>query len=259
MRVTICELSDDEQDLERGWTQLLDHVRTYRSEFVLLPEMPFYPWVATRPEVDDATWRAAAEAHDAWLSRFPELDGATVAGTRPVVRDGRRLNEGFVWSLETGYRAVHDKVFLPDEEGFWEASWYEPGPENFRVVDVGGICVGFLICTELWFAEYARAYGDAGIHLLLCPRATPLSSVDKWIAGGQYTAVVAGAFCLSSNRAGVDDSGMRWGGTGWLIEPAEGRVLGLTAAASPYLTLDLALGQAEAAKLSYPRYVRRPR
>jgi N-carbamoylputrescine amidase len=237
---------------------LVDHVTDQRSEFVLLPEMPFSPWLAGTREMHADAWRAAVGTHEVWLARLPELNGATVAGTRPIVRGGRRFNEGFVWSPSGGYQAVHTKALLPNEEGFWEASWYEPGPSDFQVAEFDGVCVGFLICTELWFSEYARAYADDGIHLLLCPRATPLSSVDKWIVGGRYGAVVAGTFCLSSNRSGVGRNGLQWGGTGWLIEPAEGRVLGLTAEVHPYLTLDLDLEQAEAAKLSYPRYVKAP-
>lgn len=51
-----------------------------------------------------------------------ELAPAIVAGTRPVTRDGRRLNEGFVWTEDGGYVAAHSKYYVPDEEGYWEAT-----------------------------------------------------------------------------------------------------------------------------------------
>jgi N-carbamoylputrescine amidase len=100
---------------------------------------------------------------------------------------------------------------------------------------------------------HAREYARQDVHLLLCPRATLAPSVDKWIAGGRTAAVVSGAFCLSSNFGG--DDGLQWGGNGWIIEPEGGNILGLTSPENPFLTLEIDLGVAEAAKQTYPRYV----
>ena len=227
MRVTVCELSNDVDALEQDWQALVDHVRKRESDFVVLPEMPFYPWIASTRQVDASLWEEAVVAHEEWLARFPELATLGVMGTRPIVRDGRRLNEGFVWTSDGGYHPVHAKVYLPDEAGFWEASWYDPGPSDFEVVEVNGVRLGFLICTEMWFHAHARSYAAQEIDLLCVPRATPLSSVAKWIAGGRTTAVVSGAFCLSSNRWS-SNNGIVWGGAGWIVEPEEGRLLGMT-------------------------------
>ncbi|MEO1368346.1 MAG: carbon-nitrogen hydrolase family protein, partial [Acidobacteriota bacterium] len=68
--------------------------------------------------------------------------------------------------------------------------------------------------------------------------------------------VVSGAYSLSSNFSG--DAGGElgpWGGAGWIIEPEEGEVLGVTSADAPFLTLDIDLGVADLAKSTYPRYV----
>ena len=48
---------------------------------------------------------------------------------------------------------------------------------------------------------------------------------------------------------------MQWAGTGWIIEPEEGNVLGLTSQENPFLTIDIDLKIADAAKDTYPRYV----
>jgi len=255
MRLTVCEFQNDLAGLESDWEDLVIHTKQARSDFVLLPEMPFYPWVAARRPVDAAVWEDAVAAHNQWLGRLHDLEPAAVAGTRPVVRAGRRYNEGFVWTVETGYRPVHTKTYLPDEDGFWEASWYERGDGVFEVVNVGPLTAGFLICTEQWFAEHARAYAKKGAHVVLCPRATPAASGDKWLAGGRTVAVTSGAFCLSSNRGGIDARGMSWGGTGWIVEPQEGVVLALTDREHPFKTVDIDPATAERAKLTYPRYV----
>ncbi len=255
MKATVCEFSDDPAGLERDWRALSAHVRDAGSQLVVLPEMPFYPWIARSREVSQRVWLSAVAAHEAWLARLPELGSAVVVGTRPLATRRHRLNEGFVWTAGDGYRPVHAKVYLPDEPGFWEASWYDRGPRVFEAVEIAGVRVGFLICTELWFNAHARDYAGQGVHVVVCPRATPLSSVDKWIVGGRTAAVVSGAFCLSSNRSGTGRDGLMWGGAGWMVEPAEGRLLGITESARPFLTLDLDLAQAESAKLTYPRYV----
>jgi N-carbamoylputrescine amidase len=256
MKVTVCQLSNDPDRFPRDWQELAAHVRHCRSEFVLLPEMPFYPWLCRSRQPDPARWEAAVDAHRQWLGRLEELGAAAVAGTVPIVQEGRRLNEAFFWSTPGGCRPAHQKAYLPDEEGFWEASWYDRGPLSFVPVETVDAKLGFLICTEMWFAEHARTYGRAGVHLLLVPRATPLLSADKWLAGGRTAAVVSGAFCLSSCLAGADRNGLQWAGRGWVIEPEEGDILGLTSRSQPFITIDIDLQAAEIAKQTYPRYVR---
>jgi len=73
--------------------------------------------------------------------------------------------------------------------------------------------------------------------------------------GGRAAAVMSGAFCLSSNRGGVDAWGHAWGGHGWIIEPDQGTVLFTTSTERPFLTLQIDLSAAEQAKSRYPRYV----
>jgi N-carbamoylputrescine amidase len=255
MRITVCELKNEMNLLEEEWQNLVNHVKSEGSDFVLLPEMPFYPWVAKTNQVDASVWQASVKIHDRWMSRFIEMAPAIVAGSRPVINDGKRLNEAFVWDEETGYKAAHHKYYLPNQEESWEASWYERGEKDFTVIQSQRARIGFLICTELWFNFHAREYAKQGIELLVCPRATVLASIEKWIAGGRTTAVVSGAYCLSSNFSHSDGDDIKWGGSGWIIEPEGGEVLGVTSQEQPFLTLEIELSAAAAAKRTYPRYV----
>ena len=243
MRVTVCELRSDH--VGEDWPALVEHVRAERSDLVLLPEMGLSPWFARTRPFDAGVWSRAVREHERALrERLPDLAPVAVLGTRPVDRGGARRNEAFVDG-----RGVHDKFHLPDEEDFWEASWYERGDGAFAVADAAGARVGFLVCTELWFLHHARAYAEAGAHLVAVPRCTPVESLDKWLAGGRAAAVVAGAYVLSSNHA--DE---RFGGQGWVVDP-EGDVLAITSPDAPYATVEVDLRAAEAAKATYPRYV----
>jgi N-carbamoylputrescine amidase len=93
------------------------------------------------------------------------------------------------------------------------------------------------------------------MQLLVCPRATPNPTAPKWIMGGQATAVVSGAFCLSSNLSGKSPEGGDYDGVGWIIEPEAGKALGLTSPEQPFLTLDINLEDADRAKKTSSRYV----
>jgi N-carbamoylputrescine amidase len=255
MRVTVCELNDEPRLFQKGWKDLVRHVRGEGSELVVLPEMPFFPWPFWRKRPVLSVWNKSVAAHDEWLSRLEELKPAAVLGTRPAGRRGKRLNVGFIWDAGSGVWSVHEKYHLPNEPGFWEATWYHRGRGRFEAFPVpGGLRAGFLVCSDLWFFEHARAYGKAKVQILLCPRATPKLTVDKWLAGGRAAAVVSGAFCLSSNRVSQVGSRADLGGLGWIIGP-DGEVLGLTTRRQPFVTLDIDPTLADRAKKTYPRYM----
>ena len=253
LRVTVCELDCESSALEEGWARLVAHARERSTEFVLLPEMAFSPWFPAVRNYDAETWHRAVDAHDRWLARLVELAPATVLGTRPVSRAKKRFNEAFVWQAEHGYRGAHLKSFLPDEEEFWEASWYHAGDKDFTPVQAGPLRLGFQICTELWSMEHARLYGKAGVSAIACPRGTPHATLDKWLVGGRAAAVVSGAFVLSSNRATPSGAVPSLGGQGFIVGP-ESDVLARTSREEPFATLDIDLAEAERAKRTYPRY-----
>jgi predicted amidohydrolase len=251
MRITVCEMPDDPEQFAREWVRLSRHTKRESSDLVLLPEMPFFYWFCSAPRFDPAIWREAVRKHKQWMERISELGATVVLGSRPVDRRGRRLNEGFVWSNKTGVRGVHLKRYLPDEPGYYEARWYERGKKLFAPFRVAGWKAGFMICSDLWSMVNARTYGKNGVELVAVPRATGEESVDKWVAGGRVAAVLAAAYCASSNRTGKRGNA-RFGGHGWVIDP-DGGVLALTSKARPFVTVEIERGRADRAKTTYPR------
>lgn len=256
MKVTVCELSDDRKSFASEWEKLAKHARREKSDLVLLPEMPFSSWFCAAPRFDPKVWGRAVAEHSKWVERLPELGAPVVMGTSPVEREGRRVNEGFVWTKEHGARGVQFKNYLPNETGFFEASWYERGDRSFSPFEVGGWSAGFLICSDLWSLSSARALGKSGVHIMAVPRATGRGSLDKWMAGGKAAAVVSGAYCASSNRVGKKGAA-DFGGRGWVIDP-DGEVLGQTSKARPFSTVEVDLRKAEKSKKSYPRNALEP-
>jgi predicted amidohydrolase len=256
MRLTVCELPEDRAAFERAWNDLVDHVAVERSDLVLLPEMPFAPWLPASPDDDAAAWKQAVTTHNEWITCLDDLAPATVLLSRPTIRHDRRLNEGLMWTPADGAETTHEKRYLPEEAGFWEASWYDSGDREFSLVECTdtGALTGFLICTDLWATTEARRYGQAGADLIVNPRATEARTLEKWRAGGQATSVVSGAFVASSNRVTIetDQSDVLFGGEGWIMDP-DGTMIARTSRSQPFVTVDVDLDVAENAKETYPR------
>lgn len=251
LKATITQL--DANLLEAEWERLSRHTAAHAADLVLLPEMCFAPWFCARPQRDQLTWQRAVRSHEAWLERLPEIGAKFVIGTAPRDIDGARRNAAYMWSSGGGLQWIHSKTYLPNDEGYWEANWYDRAPTDFQPTRAGDLTLGVMICTELWFLQHARNYGKGGIHLLLNPRSTPRPTNAKWLAGGRTAAVVSGAYCLSSNHTG-HSGGVDLGGAGWLCDP-DGAVLATTNEAESFITVALDLDAAERAKSTYPRYV----
>jgi N-carbamoylputrescine amidase len=251
MRVTVCELPHESRALDAAWAALCDHTKSKRSQLVLLPEFAMVEAVWESEHFDAARWNAVLALSEIQLRRLPELGAEYVVGTRPAHVDGRRVNQGYLWSRAGGAQPLRSKYFYPDEPGNWEATWFQRGDPTFPAFRPGPVSFGLNICTELWALETYAAYAALGVEVLLTPRATSRATAKMWLAGGVVAAVRSGAFSLSSNR--VDPTGA-CGGGGWIIDQA-GEILAVTSAAQPFATRDLDLEKAAAAKHSYPRYV----
>jgi N-carbamoylputrescine amidase len=259
MRITITQLnSENDQALQASWSALCEHAQQHNSDFVLLPEMPFFRWLPATPDFDADAWGQAVTIHESWLVRFSELGVPFVGGTLPRIGDNKRYNTGFIWRADDGDNAhielVHDKMYLPNEEGVWEREWYDAGAPTYDMMALEDINIGYTICSEIWVTELARRYGKSGAHLLLAPRATEGATQEKWLTAGRMNAMVAGAYHFSSNRFGTTSTGSSFGGGGWAIAP-DGRVLAQTNDHTPYITLDIDWQIADNAKDQYPCYL----
>lgn len=235
--------------------ELAAHIVSEQTQLLLLPEMCFSDWLAADPVADEQRWLKAVKSHAEHILQLGKLGVPAVIGTRPTVGDhGNRHNQAYLWTPQPRILPIHEKYYLPNEDGYWEANWYQRGRLEFELCEVLGVQIGVQICTEMWFFEWARHFAREGADLLCIPRATPHASVDKWLAGGQAAAVCSGAWCLSSNLWTAPASRADCGGLGWIISP-EGDVLARTSENSPFATLDIDLDLARSSKATYPRYV----
>lgn len=250
LAVTVAELPDEEDALEPAWAALRQHVAAARSDWVMLPEMPFAPWVFGAPAFDPGVWAAAIRRHDVWMARLAELGAPVVAASRPVEAGGRRLNRAFAWTRDGGICWLRAKHWLPEEPTAHEATWFDRGEPVFDAVPVAGVRVGVQLCTELFFPEGARRIGRTGGQLIVAARAS--TGHPRWAVAVRMAAIVAGAFVVSANRRSGPTPAFP--GTGWIVDP-DGEVLATTSAEAPFATALLDLALADRARATYPRNV----
>jgi predicted amidohydrolase len=114
MKATVCELPNEPAEFEAAWKELCQHTKEHASELVLLPEMPFYRWLANSRDANSEQWAVAVQAHRDWVRRLQDLAPATVVSTRPIVSERVPHNVGYVWDSARGPVDVHTKYYLPD-------------------------------------------------------------------------------------------------------------------------------------------------
>ena len=256
MKITACQLDPREGQIDSYLSSLKEHIASENSEFVLLPEMCFSEWLAADKKLDPDRWAQAIERHNHYINTLVDLGAAAIVGTRPIInRIGSRRNEAYIWTKDLNRPSpIREKYYLPDEDGYWEHSWYDRGLKSFDTASFGSVRIGVQICTEMWFLEWARYYAASRVDLLCIPRATPHDSVDKWLAGGQTAAVCSGAYSISSNLWYPPGHNISCGGLGWIIDP-EGNILKTTTAEAPFATVEIDLELSRKSKSTYPRYV----
>lgn len=248
VNVTCVELPDELTDTV--WMSLVKHVEEESTEILVLNEMPLVPWHWGVPDVNHELAKEATKLHKERMEMVMKLDCAVIS-SKPVYTD-LLYNEAFHW--DGAYKPVHTKHFFPEELGFHEDSWFGRKPPTFNTFDVRGVKTGVLLCTEMWFSEYARKYGKEGAQLIAGPRATTIGGLERWKTAFKHISLVSGAYTVTSNRVGVTELN-HFCGYGCIVD-LDGEIIAHTSRHEPFVTRDLDFSLADEAKKVYPRYVR---
>jgi len=252
--VAVCENPPELVADSADWSALCGLVKVLAPQLFLMNELPFGSWISAGKKFLAASWEKSRSLHETGVKRLAELGAETVALTVPRVVRRQRVNEASTWTARLGLRPVHTKQFFPEEQGFYEARWFRNGPRHFRIAKAGGLRCGFLICTELMFNELARRYGRSGAQVILVPRATG-ESLERWLVATRMAAIVSGCYVCSSNRAGCDSRGQKFGGEGWIVDP-KGELVARTSSYRPVASCEIDLNIVNAAQKEYPCYVK---
>jgi N-carbamoylputrescine amidase len=243
------------EGLEPGgsqWGKIADRLADARLDLLVTNELPFGTWIADRKDFDRDSAEASLKAHADGFDALMRLAIPAIVSSRPVWASDRLLNQAVAIEGRS-VRPIHTKHYLPEEPGWYEASWYEAGRTGFVPADVGGLPIGVMLCTDAMFNEHARNYGRLGAALIAIPRAAGVS-IENWLTAGRMAALVSGSYVVSSNRVGRSRGGAVFGGAGFAFAP-DGTLLSMTDAAKPLLAVDVALELAIRQRSQYPCYV----
>ncbi len=251
MRIAFLQSPSKLQVMSGDWERLLSEIESSSPDAVLFNEMPAGSWLPTAPlwSLDVAT--AGIREHD----RFCESITVTATPTfytRPEMGRSRLVNTAYV--QEGGVRRrIHDKHYFPSEPGFFESAWFERGSGTFECIDVQGIRFAVLICSEMYFAEWARHYRRLGAHVILAPRASG-GKLENWITAATYLAIVSGCYVISSNRIGPLCKDITANGFGFAVEPG-GMLVSVTSCSKPVHSVEIDKGRVQAHQANYPCYI----
>jgi len=222
------------------------------ADLALLPELPLNPWSpATKEASDDdaepmdgprsrAQAEAAAEAGIGLVGGIIHRDGA-----------GRRTSRALIIDRSGAIVATYEKLHLPEEEGFWETSHYEPGDEPPRRIDAFGIPLGVQLCSDNNRPQGTHLLGAQGAMAMLNPRATEEATYQRWKVVFRANAITSACYVLSVNRP-YPEQGVPLGGPSVAIDP-RGDVILETVDRMALVTLDAST--AHEARRSYPGYL----
>jgi predicted amidohydrolase len=237
-----------------AWSRVTAGLTGSENDVLVTNEMPFGHWHPTRPMFSVDRAREWADLHERGLDALSKLPVRAVISSRPIVSGERLVNEAFA-IVDGRYEFLHQKHFFPAENGWQEQAWFETEKEGFDVVDVAGISVGVLLCTEVMFPEKARWLGKLGADVIAVPRATGTDH-RMWRTATSMAAIVSGAYVVSSNRVGQHDRASPKFGGGGIIVDADGQEAAMTNRNQPLVSIEIVKAMSAAAKSRYPVYVR---
>lgn len=223
------------------------------ADLALLPELPLNCWrpSSTAPNDEDAEPMdgpratimagAAAEAGIGLVGGFIHRDASS----------RRRTNRAIVFDRKGSVVATYDKLHLPEEEGFWETSHYEPGGIGPRRIDAFGIPFGVQICSDINRLEGSHLLQAMGAMAILAPRATEERTYQRWKVVFRALAITGSGYVLSVNRPEPED-GVLIGGPSVAVDP-DGGVLVETTDRLALVTLEAS--KVHAARQGYPGHL----
>jgi predicted amidohydrolase len=249
----ITEVFPDPSDWERLPDVLLA-AGALGAELAMLPEIPLNGWspVSMTPKDDDAE-EVDGPRQEA-LSRAASSSGVAVLGGA-IIRDpdtGVRHNTALLYDSSGSCLARYRKIHLPEEEGFWETSHYEPGQEPPAVVSGLPLKLGFQICSDVNRTTGFQLLGAMGAEVVLVPRCTPPQSYERWRLVLRANALTSGCYVVSSNRPAPTPNGLI-GGPSVAISPTAEVLLETT---DPLSVVTLRRDAVERARTDYPGYLK---
>jgi len=251
----VTEVFFDDADGAR-LTRTLTEAKARGADVAVLPELPLNSWSPSSKVAHDEDAETIDGPRQLRMSEIASAIGIALVGGA-IVRDpesGTRHNTALLYGPDGTCHARYRKVHLPEEEGYWETSHYEPGEDPPQVIgDALPMRVGLQICSDVNRPQGFQLLAAGGAEVIFAPRATPPETYERWRLILRANAIMSGAYVVSANRP-KPEKGASIGGASLVIDP-NGEVLVETTEALAITRLDRTT--ADAARRAYPGYLER--
>ena len=225
-RLTVALISEvfwEPDGAERLKERLAD-VAGRGADLAVLPELPLNAWSpATRDARDEDAEPMDGPRATAQAEAAAEAGIGLIGGIIHRDDSGRRTSRALVIGPAGQVVSTYEKLHLPEEDGFWETSHYEPGTEAPRRIDAFGIPIGVQLCSDNNRPEGTHLLGAQGAMVMVNPRATEERTYQRWKVVFRANAMTSACYVLSVNRP-HPEAGVLIGGPTVVVDP-RGEVL----------------------------------
>jgi len=233
----------------------LTEARSLGAELAVLPELPCNPWSpATKTRRDEDAEPPGGPRQRMQAAAARSTGVALIGGA--IIRDpvsGVRRNTAVVLDGSGRQLGTYSKIHLPEEEGFWETSHYEPGREPPSPVAGLPMRIGVQICSDINRPEGCHLLGAMGAEVIIAPRATEQRTYERWKIVFRANAMTSGAYVVSVNRPGPEQGVLMGPPSGSIAVAPDGSVI--CESCEPVTVVTLHREAVRAAAKAYPGYL----
>jgi predicted amidohydrolase len=223
------------------------------AQLAVLPEIPLNAWSpATKTPQDDEAEAPAGPRHRAMSEAAREVGIALIGGA--IIRDpklGRCHNTALAFDRSGELVGSYRKLHLPEEEGFWETSHYDPGDKPPSVIHGLPMRFGIQVCSDVNRPEGSLLLGALGAEVIVCPRATEAATFPRWKIVLTANALTSCTYVISVPRPQTE-FGVPLGGPSFAVAPT-GEVL--VDSTEPIAHVTIERNVIEQARQRYPGYL----
>ncbi|MCB9479263.1 MAG: hypothetical protein H6683_06240 [Deltaproteobacteria bacterium] len=224
---------DRDKDVERA-KERVAFAAQKGAALAVFPELFGWPWFPA--DMDPKAFGMAQTLEGEWIHAMRDVakeHGIAVAAPL-FLHDGQGTYFNAVVAIEAGgqvvgdYRAVH----LPQIPG-WEGKFYFAGGEDYPVMHLAGMPVGFAICWDAFFPEAFRILTLKGARAICVLSSATGAGEDLWTRALTAQAFFNGVYIVRVNRVGTEGEVTFTGGsfaaapTGDLLGDPMGEVEGV--------------------------------
>ncbi len=247
MKICTTEFPDEISQHDRAIDSLASHVTEMMPDLLVLPEMPFTPWIFHVDTFSPEKWEQTVESHAKVLDQLCAIISTPIITSRPVSVDGLNLNQAIYIDHTRNVQPLRSKRYLPNDFPAVERVWFDEGEQSNTVFDLQGCKIGLQLCSEIMYTELPRIMGMAGAQMVVQPRAT--GDHPRWRAASVLGASTSGAFVVGANRRSSEKDWFTGGS--WIYSP-QGDLLAETSKSNSTVTYEVDLAEANEAKTEYP-------